>query len=56
MNLDERRLGEIKRYKQFYHQRLNEADSPLSKDLIEAKLEQLTEEETQILKRCKVEI
>lgn len=56
MNLDERRLGEIKRYKQFYYQRLEDADTPLSRDFIEAKIEQLSEEEEQILKRCKVEI
>ena len=54
MNLDERRLKEIQEYKHFYYQKLQTADTELSKDLIEAKIEVLETEEQNILKRCKI--
>ena len=53
MNLDERRLKDIQQYKAFYYQKLSTADTELSKDLIEAKIEILESEEKDILKRCK---
>ena len=50
----ERRLKEIQEYKHFYYQKLSTADTELSKDLIEAKIEILESEEKDILKRCKI--
>ena len=56
MNLDERRLKEIKEYKTFYYQKMKEDPTELGKELIQGKIEELEHEEKEILERCKVKI
>ena len=56
MNLDERRLSEIKEFKAFYHMKLGEAETELEKDLIQVQINKLSDEENEILKRCKVDV
>lgn len=54
--LDKQRLKEIKEYKTFYQKKLEEDNTELGVRLIQAKIEDLDEEEKEILKRCKVEV
>ena len=56
MNIDEQRLKEIKEYKTFYQKKLEEDNTELGVRLIQAKIEDLDEEEKEILKRCKVKV
>ena len=56
MNLDERRLRDIKEFKAFYHVKLGEAESELERDLLQVQLNKLCDEESEILKRCKVDV
>ena len=53
MNLDEQRLREITEYKTFYYRKLEEAETELEHDLIEAQIDKLNTEQNEILKRCK---
>ena len=52
MNRDETRLKEIQDFKKFYQFRIDEAESELERDLLQAQLNKLSEEENNILKRC----
>jgi len=52
--MDERRLKEIQEYKHFYYQKLQTADTELSKDLIEAKIEILESEEKTLKRKVSV--
>ena len=45
------RLKDIKESKKFYYKKLKTADTELSHDLIEAKIELLDAEEKQLLKK-----
>jgi hypothetical protein len=56
MNRDETRLKEIQTHKQFYHQRLKKAETILEKELLQIQLTKLNEEETDILKRCNINV
>ena len=51
-NLDERNLRQIQEYKKFYEHKLEEADTELERDLIQIRINQYTEMETEILERC----
>lgn len=52
MNFDEQRLKEIKEFKIFYRNKIEDAETELEKDLLQVRLDELNDEEQDILKRC----
>ena len=54
MNLDNRRLREIKREKAVYQDQLNKANTPHDKQIYQGKIASLNREEKQILQRYDV--
>ena len=51
MNINNRRLREIRREKRVYQDRLNKAETPHDKQIYQGKIASLNREEIQILKR-----
>ena len=56
MNYDNQRLKTIQKFKAFYHQKLKEEPTELGESLIQAKIQELDNEEKQILQRFDVKI
>ena len=56
MNIDNRRLREIRREKRVYQDRLNKAKTPHDRQIYQGKIASLNREEKNILKRYGVEL